>query len=214
MAICLHIGGAFNMVQMAPEAPPDQIIMLAPQLSAITANHLIISGTFRKFPKLRAALSEGGIGWIPFYLDRLDRHVEQHSWTGLDIDGKNGTPSEVFREHFLGCFITDPSALTLVDRIGEDAVAWECDYPHSDSTWPFSPELLLAETDAAGISDAVLNKITWENAARFFRFDPFQHRSREEATVGALRAKAGDVDTSQTSKAEYRRRYELAAATV
>jgi predicted TIM-barrel fold metal-dependent hydrolase len=212
VAICLHIGGAFNMIQMADEAPPDQIITLAPQLSAITANHLIISGTFKKFPGLRAALSEGGIGWIPFYLDRLDRHVDQHAWTHLDIDGKQGTPTDVFREHFLGCFITDPSALRLIDRMGEDVIAWECDYPHSDSTWPESPEQLLAECEKAGVSDAVINKITWENAARFFRFDPFEHRSKAEATVGALRAKAGDVDTSITSKAEYRRRYEMAMA--
>src|SRR5205823_3179783 len=147
-------------------------------------NHLIISETFKKFPLLRAALSEGGIGWIPFYLDRLDRHVENHMWTGLDIDGKGSLPTQVFREHFLGCFITDPSALRLIDRIGEEVVAWECDYPHSDSTWPESPELLLGECDEAGLSDATINKITWENAARFFRFDPFKHVSQESATVG------------------------------
>jgi predicted TIM-barrel fold metal-dependent hydrolase len=212
IAICLHIGGAFGMIQMAAEAPPDQLIVLAPQLSAITANHLLISGTFKKFPALRAALSEGGIGWIPFYLDRLDRHVSQHAWTHLDIDGTAKTPTEVFRDHFLGCFITDPSALRIVDRIGEDIVAWECDYPHSDSTWPLSPELLFTECNDAGLSDALINKISWENAARFFRFDPFQHRAKSEATVGALRAGATDVDTSTTTKAEYRRRYDLVTA--
>lgn len=212
MAICLHIGGAFNMVQMAPEAPPDQIITLAPQLSAIAANHLIISETFKKFPALRVALSEGGIGWISYYLDRLDRHVMNQSWTGLDIDGKHGTPTDVFREHFLGCFITDPTALRVLDRIGEDIVAWECDYPHSDSTWPESPEMLLAECAHAGLSDATIDKISWQNAARFFRFDPFEHTARADATVGALRARARDVDTSTTAKAEYRRRYELSSA--
>jgi hypothetical protein len=156
------------------------------------------------------ALSEGGIGWIPFYLDRMDRHVENQSWTGLDIDGKHGRPTDVFREHFLGCFITDPSALHLLDRIGEDIVAWECDYPHSDSTWPTSAEMLLKECDEAGLSDATIDKITWENAARFFRFDPFRHTSKPDATVGALRARAADVDTSITTKEEYRRRYQVA----
>jgi predicted TIM-barrel fold metal-dependent hydrolase len=214
IAMCLHIGGAYNMIPMPAEGPPDQIITLAPQLSAIAANHLIISETFKKFPTLRAALSEGGIGWIPFYLDRLDRHVWNHQWTGLDIDGKGSTPTQVFREHFLGCFITDPSALRLIDRMGEDVVAWECDYPHSDSTWPRSPEELLAECDAAGLSDATIEKITWENASRFFRFDPFKHFTREQGCVGGLRAKATDVDTSVTTRAEYRRRYEAAAAPV
>ncbi|MEE2035425.1 amidohydrolase, partial [Rhodococcus sp. CC-R104] len=55
-----------------------------------------------------------------------------------------------------------------------------------------------------------IDKITFENASRFFGWDPFAHIPREQATVGALRAKAADVDISETSKTEYRRRYELA----
>ena len=52
--------------------------------------------------------------------------------------------------------------------------------------------------------------ISWKNVARFFEYDPFKHIPREEATVGALRALAHDVDVTETSKAEYRRRFELA----
>ena len=43
--------------------------------------------------------------------------------------------------------------------------------------------------------DEDINKITWENACRFFNFDPFTHIPKDQATVGALRAQAGDVDT-------------------
>ncbi len=151
--------------------------------------------------------SEGGIGWIPFYLDRLDRHVSNHRWTGLDIGDGGGSPTDLFRRNFLGCFITDPSSLRLLDRIGEDVVAWECDYPHSDSHWPHSPEMLHAEFLGAGTTDAQIDKITHANASRFFRFEPFAQGSRAWATVGALRAHAIDVDTSVTTRAEYRRRY-------
>jgi hypothetical protein len=92
--------------------------------------------------------------------------------------------------------------------MGEETVAWECDFPHSDSTWPTSPEYLHAEIEAmGGMSDATINKITWENACRFYRWDPFKHTPRERATVGALRALAGDVDVSTTTKAQYRERY-------
>jgi predicted TIM-barrel fold metal-dependent hydrolase len=202
----------FNLIKSPAEATADALIMLAPQLSALTANDLIVAGVFKKCPDLRIALSEGGIGWIPFYLDRLDRHVENQSWTGLSIDGSRRRPTEIFRDHFLACFVTDPSALRLLDRIGEDIVAWECDYPHSDSTWPRSPEMLMDECQAAGLTDAQIHKISWENACRFFRYDPFAHIPRERATVGALRATATDVDTSETSKAEYRRRFEAAMA--
>jgi predicted TIM-barrel fold metal-dependent hydrolase len=209
MAICMHIGPAFSLLTRPPEAPHDQLIIMSPQLSAIATTDLMVSGVLRRFPTLRVALSEGGIGWIPFLLDRIDRHLVNQTWTGLDFEGLTAT--EVFRRNFLGCFITDPSSLALHDRIGIDSIAWECDYPHSDSTWPRSPEILLAEMIAAGLSDADMEKVTWQNASRFFRFDPFAHRAKEACTVGALRSEAQDVDLEVTSREEYAQRYEHAS---
>ncbi len=46
----------------------------------LTAQDLLFGPTLRKFPSLRVALSEGGIGWIPFYLDRVDRHFQNQAW--------------------------------------------------------------------------------------------------------------------------------------
>ncbi|MCL2584942.1 MAG: amidohydrolase, partial [Streptosporangiales bacterium] len=125
------------------------------------------------------------------------------------------TPTEVFRRNMLACFIDDPTALRVRDRIGIDSIAWECDYPHTDSTWPNSPENLFGQLAEAGCADEEIHKITWENACRFFRWDPFAHRDRAAATVGALRARARDVDVSTTSKEVYRARYaeKLAAGT-
>jgi predicted TIM-barrel fold metal-dependent hydrolase len=210
VAICMHIGGAFNLLKRPEGANADQLIVLSPQLSAVATTDLMTSGTFVKFPDLKVALSEGGIGWVPFLLDRLDRHLTNQSWTGLELGADTAT--ELWRRNFLGCFVTEPSVLALVDRIGDETVAWECDYPHSDSTWPESPEYLLAECEGVGLSDEKIEKITWENACRFYRFDPFQHIAKEKATVGALRALAQDVDTGTTSKAEYKARYQAAGA--
>jgi predicted TIM-barrel fold metal-dependent hydrolase len=205
IVLSMHIGGAFNLMQRPEGAPADQLIILAAQLSAVAATDLITSGTFRKFPDLRVALSEGGIGWVPFLLDRMDKHMWNQSWTHLDIGAETAT--EIWQKNFLGCFITDPTTLRVLGRIGEHTVAWECDYPHSDSTWPSSPESLMDELVDAGVADAVIHQITWENGCRFYRFNPFTHTPREQATVGALRAQATDVDTSTTTKAEYRERY-------
>ena len=210
VALCLHIGAAFQLMQRPEEAPLDQRIILSPQLSAVACTDLIIGGVFTRFPDLRVAMSEGGIGWIPFLLDRMDLHVRQQTWTDLEIGGK--LPSELFRTNFLGCFITNPSSLFLLDRIGDDAVAWECDYPHSDSTWPHSPEVLHEELTAAGLTDEQMHKVGYRNSAAFFRHDTFAHIAPEDATVGALRARARDVDVTETSRQEYRRRYELARA--
>ena len=214
MVPCLHIGGAFGLIQRPEETLADDIMLIAPQVMSVTATDLFLSGLLRRFPDLRFALSEGGIGWVPFFLDRLDRHVTNQSWTHLDKLPPGKTPTEVWKERFLACFITDPSALRLRDRMGVETLAWECDYPHSDSTWPHSPEVLLAEFDAASCTDDEIDAISWKNVARFFNLDPFAHVAREHATVGALRARAraAGVDTSETSKSEYRRRAELAGA--
>ena len=209
IVMSLHIGGAFNLLTRPEGAPPDQLIVLAAQLSGVAFTDLVTAGTFRKFPNLKVALSEGGIGWVPFILDRMDKHMWNQSWTGLDVGASSVT--EIWQKNFLGCFITEPTNLRLVDRMGEHTVAWECDYPHSDSTWPESPEKLMAEFVAAGTGDDLIHKITWENACAFYNWDPFQHTPKDQATVGALRALATDVDTSVTSKAAYRERYVASA---
>ncbi|MDD2858228.1 MAG: amidohydrolase family protein [Candidatus Nanopelagicales bacterium] len=220
MVVSLHIGGGFNLIQR-PTVPNfldpssflvDDLVILAALISTLTATDMMLSGVLKRFPDLRIAMSEGGLGWVPPWLDRMDRHMVNHSWTHLDSLPKGMTPTEVWRRNFLACYITEPSALNNRNRIGIDNIAWECDYPHSDTTWPRSPEMLWEEMQATDCTDAEIDKITHENVARFFSWDPFQHITKEQATVGALRARATDVDVSETSKAEYRRRYELAHA--
>jgi predicted TIM-barrel fold metal-dependent hydrolase len=147
----------------------------------------------RKFPSLKVSLSEGGIGWIPYFLDRMDWTYERHHvWTGQDFGGR--LPSEVFRDQVVTCFIDDPSGIALRHRVGIDNICWEADYPHSDSTWPGSPELLVQSIRELPADE--VDKITHANAMRHFRFDPFAVRPREKCTVGALRAGAADVDTT------------------
>ena len=212
MILSLHIGAGFEVIQRPKEAPVDHLMVLACQISAITAQDLLFGPTLRKFPDLKVALSEGGIGWIPFYFDRIDRHFENQKWLhdGDDFGGK--LPSEVFREHILACFITDPSGLLLRDRIGLDIIAWECDYPHTDTTWPESPEFAWKEFMDSGCTDEEIHKITWENACRFFDWDPFAHTAKEDATVGALRALADEahVDVTRMSRADWKKQNEAA----
>ena len=210
MVLSLHIGAGFDVIKRPAEAPIDHLMVLACQISAITAQDLLFGPTLRRFPNLRVALSEGGIGWVPFYLDRIDRHYENQEWLHHEEDFGGKLPSEVFREHFLACFITDPSGLLLRDRIGLDIIAWECDYPHTDTTWPESPEFAWRELQEAGCSDEDIHKITWGNACRFFDWDPFQHTRREQATVGELRALAADVDVTRRPKQEWRKLNEAA----
>jgi hypothetical protein len=139
-------------------------------------------------------------------MDRVDRHYETQRWTGQDFGGK--LPSEVFREHALACFISDPTSLKLYADIGIDNIAFETDYPHSDSLWPDAPEVLLEQCDGAGLPDEDIDKVSWGNVARFLDYDPFAVIPKEQATVGALRAQSPDVDTSIVSRDEWRARYD------
>jgi predicted TIM-barrel fold metal-dependent hydrolase len=208
VVMCLHIGQGFAAINMAPGAPIDNMIILATQVSTLAAQDLLWGGAFFKYPDLKIAWSEAGIGWIPFYLDRCDRHYTNQVWLGHDLKGK--MPSEIFREHSLACYVTDPTALKVRHEIGMDIIAWDCDYPHSDSIWPDAPEFLINEFNGAGLTDAEMNKITWENTARFFDLDPFSIIKKEQSSVGALRALATDVDTTVRSRKEWRQRFELA----
>ncbi|MGP8059786.1 MAG: amidohydrolase family protein [Acidimicrobiales bacterium] len=189
--VCLHIGSSSSLVVTAPDAPIDVLMALQPVNIIQAAADLLFSPVLRRFPSLKVSLSEGGIGWIPYFLDRMDWTYERHHrWTGQDFGGR--IPSQVFTDQVVTCFIDDPAGVEIRHRVGMDSICWECDYPHSDSTWPQSPELLMKSMD--GVPDDEIEKITYRNAMRHFRFDPFAHRPPESCTVGALRAGAADVD--------------------
>jgi hypothetical protein len=108
--------------------------------------------------------------------------------------------------------VTDPTALKVRHDIGMDIIAWECDYPHSDSIWPDAPEAIHTEMTAAGCTDTEMDQITWGNMGRFYDYDPFARVPREQANVAALRAQALDVDTVIRPKAEWRALAEAKAA--
>jgi predicted TIM-barrel fold metal-dependent hydrolase len=187
--ICLHIGSSSTQLEIAPGAPIDIMITLTPLNTMQAATDLIWSPVLRKFPGLQVALSEGGTGWIPYWLERLDYVYQQHRfWTHQEFGDR--LPSEVARDQFTYCFISDRTGVEERRHIGVDNITWECDYPHSDSSWPNSPESVAKQM--AGVEPAVVNKLTHENAMRVFRYDPFAHRPREQATTAALRAEVDD----------------------
>ncbi len=193
--LSIHLGSSGRLAVPAADSPPDVLLSLQPMNIQSAAADLLWSRVLKEFPDLQIALSEGGNGWIPYFLDRVDRIYRMHrAWTLQDFGGK--LPSEVFRERFLTCFISDPVGIAMRDRIGIDNIAWEADYPHSDSLWPGAPEELHGVLTENAVPDAEIRKITHENAMRWYAFDPFAHVPREQATVGALRRAAAGHDVS------------------
>ncbi len=193
--VCLHIGSSSQLTITSIEAPINVMISLQPMNIVQAAADILWSRVMTEFPDVTFALSEGGIGWIPYFLERCDYVYEHHQqWTGQDLPMR---PSELFAERFITCFIDDAAGVKNRHDVGLDKITWECDYPHSDSTWPHSPERLMRSLD--GVPDAEIDAITHLNAMRLFHYDPFSVIPREQATVAALRAQATGVDIAEHS---------------
>jgi predicted TIM-barrel fold metal-dependent hydrolase len=192
----IHLGSSGQLPGTVPDAPVDVMITLQPMNMCLAATDLLWSRVCKEYPDVRIALSEGGIGWIPYFLDRVDRSYDTHrAWTHQDF-GPGVRPSDVFRRHFLTCFVTDPVGLAMRDRIGVANICWEQDYPHSEATWPRAPEGLWEQAQEAGLADDELDAISHGNAMRWYRFDPFASIPRAQCTVTALRAAAAGHDVS------------------
>jgi hypothetical protein len=194
----MHIGSSSQLTITSPDAPMDVLITLQPMNIVQAAADLVWSPMLRKFADLKVALSEGGIGWIPYFLERIDYNYDRHhAWTGQDFGSK--LPSEVFNEHILTCFIDDKFGIASRGALDVDMVTWECDYPHSDSNWPESPEVLAQSM--VGVSDSDVDKITHLNAMKHYDYDPFSVLGgRENCTVGALRKAVAGHDTAIRSR--------------
>ncbi len=130
------------------DAPIDTMITLQPMNIVQCAADLVWSPVFRKFPNLKIALSEGGIGWVPYFLERIDYvYQHHHAWTNQDFGDK--LPSEVFNENVLTCFIDDAVGMEVRHHLNLDHIHWECDYPHSDSHLAQRPRAWRCSTSRA-----------------------------------------------------------------
>jgi predicted TIM-barrel fold metal-dependent hydrolase len=194
VVVNIHIGTGGGV-----PVPSDQTTyiaynsMLALDTGRFTAD-LLFSPVIQKFPTIKFALSEGGIGWIPFLLERFeDVYWRQRAWTGDDL-GEGRSPTDVFRANFLSCFIRDRVGIEMRHRIGVETICWEMDYPHSDSSWPDAPEQLAQQLE--GCTPDEVEAITWRNAAQAFGYDGVDRLGRQACTVAALREKIVGLDLS------------------
>ncbi|OHV39340.1 MULTISPECIES: amidohydrolase family protein [Pseudofrankia] len=187
--ISMHVGSSSNLIRTSADMPT--LAFMAYSAAANQAGTLLdwlFSGIFPKFPNLKIALSEGSIGWIPYFLERAEQVIDkQRFWASrFDIDMNashergeaKGAASfdldtdirKLFHDHVFGTFIEDQAGIRLLDIIGEDNVMLECDYPHSDSTWPDT--ISMANKWLGHLSEDVQHKITVGNAARVYNFTP------------------------------------------
>jgi predicted TIM-barrel fold metal-dependent hydrolase len=163
--LCLHFGSG-GAPTVAPGGPSTALIATYGLNSVQCTIELLNSRMFERFPGLRVAMSEGGIGWMPYVVERCDYVWERHRYhSGMDDAMR---PSEIFRKHIFGCFISDDAGLANLELIGTDNVMFESDYPHSDSNWPHSRKRL--EQSLLNVPDDQAHKVAELNARRLFNF--------------------------------------------
>jgi predicted TIM-barrel fold metal-dependent hydrolase len=127
---------------------------------------LIFSGVLARHPDLNFVIAESGIGWIPFVIERMDYTFNRHRlWMKSGIGEK---PGDYFRRSFHATFQQDDEAGLLARHIsGVDTLMWASDYPHTDSTWPYSRKVV--DDLFAGIPEVERAQICSGNAARLYR---------------------------------------------
>ena len=166
--VCLHTGASSWAPLPSPDPPFELLPTVFPVNALLAAAEWVWSGVPVRFPGLTVALSEGGIGWVPMLMDRVD-YVLDHSASGTEAGAWHSDlrPSEVLGRNFWFCTIDDPSVTPVLERIGLDHVMVESDYPHADSTWPDTQAVLQATF--GDLPAAQLHQLASGNAARLFR---------------------------------------------
>ncbi len=130
--------------------------------------NLCASGVLERFPGLRFATIEAGIGWIPWLLDAMDEaYKKHHFWVRPKLQGM---PSDYFRAHGFASFQEDPAGLALAEPHNlAGNFMWANDYPHHEGTWPHSAEAI--ERTMGKLSDTTRANILGLNAARFLKLE-------------------------------------------
>jgi hypothetical protein len=135
------------------------------QMAAMTA--LVSGGVFDRFPRLRVAFLEAGVGWVPYFIDRLHEHYEKRGDWVRGGKGWQRDPREYVEAGniYVSCEPEEPILPGVIDVLGDDFIMYASDYPHWDGDWPESTSHLRTRSD---LSESSRAKIAGENARRFY----------------------------------------------
>ena len=151
--------------------PPSAFVNKDFQIRVSLAD-MILSGVFERFPKLKIGTVEHELGWIPFFLHQIDNVYTERPRRGPDwvfYKNRDVLPSSFFKTNCFCSFQEDEVGIRLRDLIGVETLLWGSDYPHTESTFPRSGQILnriLGDVDAHE-----RRRITADNSAKLYGFD-------------------------------------------
>ena len=126
------------------------------------------SGVFMRNPDLKIVCVEADAGWVPHFVYRLDHTYNRHRFRlrGAELDKM---PSEYFLENIYLTFQDDIVAFTMMDKMNPARIMWANDFPHSDSTWPWSQDLL--QKYVAPLPQKQQDMLLHDNVAELYKLD-------------------------------------------
>jgi predicted TIM-barrel fold metal-dependent hydrolase len=131
---------------------------------------IIFSGVLERFPDLKVVLAENDIGWIAYHLLHADRiHVKLGPLISTDLSMR---PSEYFKRQVYATFMEDDVGLVTMQLLGSDNFMWGSDYPHYESTWPNSQEIVFKSFENIPADDRL--KVVYKNCANLYGLDPLE----------------------------------------
>lgn len=139
-------------------------------VSIIRANQdvigtLVFSGVFERNPDLKVVCVEADAGWVPHYMYRMDHAWKRHRhWMPHGTLSK--LPSDYFRENVYTTFQDDWVAFQVAHLLNDERLMWANDFPHSDSTWPWSQEMLAEHTEH--LTERQKDRILHDNCADLY----------------------------------------------
>jgi predicted TIM-barrel fold metal-dependent hydrolase len=160
------------------EAPgrsfPEQVARFGPSRGsgALPAAQWVLSGVFDRFPDLKILFAENQIGWLPFYLQGADVRYERNRYWAENLLGftpLSRPPSEYLMAHTLWGFQYDRVGVQIRELLNVDHLIWGSDFPHQESDWPNSMEILDRAFD--GAPEDIRYKMTCGNAIDFFKLN-------------------------------------------
>jgi predicted TIM-barrel fold metal-dependent hydrolase len=174
MPVSLHILSGFDYSKRIYERGASLVseglamyrLSITQKLAAVmdALFELVLSGVLDRHPDLRFVLVENEVGWIPFVVDQLQYYYDRFlGQSPLTLDRP---PAEAFRDQVSATFFRDPNARLAIGSVGAGNFMWSNDYPHGNSTWPHSREV-VADTLGALDADA-FDAVTFANACALY----------------------------------------------
>lgn len=162
MTVTIHLGGRIPRFGEKEHFLPDMLMSKMAMAEPIAI--AIFGGIFQRHPKLRFVTVESGVGWFAWAAEYMDRTWErQRYWTDSKITEK---PSFYMDRNVYGSFIQDRIGILSRHLPGAGNIMWSSDYPHSETTFPKSHEIIAR--DFAGVPEAEVREIVADRARRVY----------------------------------------------